>query len=119
MESKQFFYTYDNLNITTCPKLIEHEFMVSGQGLYNSHNIRLIGTGHNDYVIHCVNKYNQDFKIFTKDKLILEWKIRSKYEREDDEEDNFEFEAYGLINNLETQEKIFAYLYSNCGNYIN
>jgi hypothetical protein len=91
-----------------CPYVAKNICNIVGQGLVNSYNVFMLGTGANIYTLRFIDDDNNPHTFKTTDKFILKWNTEMSSEEEYGSHFDFKFKAYGKIDN-----NYYDYLYSN------
>ena len=98
---------FDDLE-KNCPFIAENCCQFSGQGLYLSYDVKCLGTGSNNYILYLLDNENQEHIFMTEDNFIIDWSNRYHPEELDAEEEyEFRFEAFGILDN-----KDYVWFYS-------
>lgn len=74
----------------------ENTCSIEGQGLVDTYDIILFGNKHNVYTFTLIDNENMFYHFVTKDKYLINWRIRRHSENEQ-ERSRFEFKAFGVF----------------------
>ena len=94
--------------VKNCKYVSKNFCNIAGQGLVNTYDIIVLGTGKNIYTLRFLDNIGKRHIFKTIDNFILKWRIESSPEDIFGTEKSFEFKAFGLFDNKE-----YGYLYSS------
>ncbi len=76
----------------------ENKCQIIGQGLCHSWDVLLSGNGYNKYIFK-VGYNGKEYNIYINECNIIDWRVRTKFEEENEEIENIDFSAHCNFNN--------------------